>query len=97
MNRFDDIVLFHPLSRQDSEAVTRLLLEELNARLMQERGVTVQITDILVHALVEVGYNEEYGARALRRTVQEKIENIVADMILKDQAPPGTALVIDHL
>jgi len=97
LNRFDDIVLFHPLSKQDSEAVTRLLLQDLNARMLQERGVTVQITDTLVHALVEVGYNEEYGARALRRTVQEKIENIVADMILKDQAPPGTALVIDHL
>lgn len=97
LNRFDDIVLFHPLSKQDSEAVTRLLLEELNARMLQERGVTVQITDTLVHALVEAGYNEEYGARALRRTVQEKIENIVADMILKDQAVPGTALVIDHL
>ena len=97
LNRFDDIVVFHPLSRQDAEAVTRLLLQDLNARLLRERGVTVQITDALVRALVETGYSEENGARALRRAVQEKVENAVAEMILKDQAVPGTALVIEHL
>ena len=85
LNRFDDVVLFHPLSRRDSEAVARLLLSDLNTRLMQEHGVTVQITDTLVRALVEAGYSEEYGARALRRAVQEKVENVVADMILRDQ------------
>ncbi len=97
LNRFDDIILFHPLSRKDSEAVARLLLQDLNERLMQERGVSVQITDALVHAIVETGYNEEYGARALRRVVQEKVEDVVANMILKDQVVPGVALVIDHL
>lgn len=97
LNRFDDIVVFHPLSRQDAESVTRLLLQDLNARLLRERGVTVQITDTLVRALVEAGYDAENGARALRRAVQEKVENAVAEMILKDQAPLGIALVIEHL
>jgi ATP-dependent Clp protease ATP-binding subunit ClpA len=97
LNRFDDIVLFHPLSKNDSAAVMRLLLQDLNARLMQERGVSVQITDSLVSALVEAGYSEEYGARSLRRVVQEKIENIVADRILRDQVTPGQALVIDQI
>ncbi len=97
LNRFDDIVIFHPLTKTDAEAVTRLLLQDLNTRLTQERGITVQITDSLVHQLVEVGFNTEYGARALRRAVQEKIENAVADAILKDQAPAGTVLAIDHV
>ena len=97
LNRFDDIVLFHPLSRQASEAVARLLLQDLNERLVRERGVSVQITDTLVHAVVEIGYNEEYGARSLRRVVQEKVEDVVADMILRDQVIPGSALVINHL
>lgn len=97
LNRFDDIVVFRALSKQDSEAVTRLLLQELNVRLLRERGVSVQITDTLVRALVETGYSEENGARALRRAVQEKVENAVAEMILKDQAPLGTALVIEQL
>lgn len=97
LNRFDDIVVFRALSKEDSEAVTRLLLQDLNVRLAQERGITVQITDALVRALVEAGYSEENGARALRRTVQEKVENAVAEMILKDQAAPGATLVIEHL
>jgi len=97
LNRFDSVVVFHQLTKKDAEDVTRLLLKELNARLELERGVTVQITDSLVHELVEIGYSEMYGGRALRRTVQEKIENIVADMLLKDQAQPGSTLVIDHL
>lgn len=97
LNRFDDIVVFHPLSRQDAEAVTRLLLQDLNARLAQERGVTVQITDALVRSLVETGYSEENGARALRRAVQEKVENAVAELILKDQVAPGATLIIEHV
>lgn len=97
LNRFDSVVVFHQLTKKDAEDVTRLLLKELNARLELERGVTVQITDSLVHELVEIGYSETYGARALRRTVQEKIENIVADMLLKDQAQPGSTLEINRL
>jgi ATP-dependent Clp protease ATP-binding subunit ClpA len=97
LNRFDDIVLFHPLSKQDAEAVARLLLQDLNERLMRERGVSVQITDTLVEQLVEQGYNQEYGARALRRAVQEKVEDKVADMILRDEAVPGKEVVIDHI
>jgi ATP-dependent Clp protease ATP-binding subunit ClpA len=97
LNRFDAIVLFHKLSREDSVAVARLLLENLNIRLMQEKGVTVAVTDELLRSLVEQGYNDVYGARALRRIVQEKIENIVADMILRDQVVPGKAIVISQL
>lgn len=97
LNRFDDIVLFHPLSKKDSKNVMRLILQELNARLMKERGVAVDVTDTLVHALVEIGYSEENGARALRRTVQNKVENVVADMILRDQVSQGTVFNIDRL
>jgi ATP-dependent Clp protease ATP-binding subunit ClpA len=95
LNRFDDVVMFHPLSKQDSEAVTRLLLQDLNDRLMQEHGISVQVTDKLVQDLVGSLYSEEYGARALRRGVQEKVENAAAEMILRDEAAPGTAISID--
>jgi ATP-dependent Clp protease ATP-binding subunit ClpB len=64
---------------------------------MQEKGVTVEITDGLLRSLVEQGYNDVYGARALRREVQEKIENLVADMILRDEVVSGKPIVIDHL
>lgn len=97
LNRFDDVVVFRPLTPKDAESVARLLLIELNARLSAERGVTVRATDGLIQELVNIGYSKEQGARALRRTVQDKIENYVADAILKDAAPPGTEITIEHL
>ena len=94
LNRFDDVVLFHPLTKEDAGAVTRLLLSDLNDRLSQERGITVEITDSLVRELVENGFNPKNGARALRRAVQDRVENAVADAILRDAAAPGTCLTI---
>ncbi|MHB1163361.1 MAG: AAA family ATPase [Minisyncoccota bacterium] len=94
LNRFDGIVLFHPLTREDARAVTRLLLGDLNARLREERGVTVEITNTLVELLVDAGFDQKNGARALRRAVQDKVENAVADAVLQDQAAPGSRLTI---
>jgi len=94
LNRFDDIVLFHPLSQEDAGVVTRLLLAELNERLMREHGVTVEVTDSLVQELVARGFDQKNGARALRRAVQDRVENAVADALLRDQAAPGSRLTI---
>ncbi|MFA6407956.1 MAG: AAA family ATPase [Candidatus Paceibacterota bacterium] len=94
LNRFDDIVLFKPLTNEDAHAVTRLLLEDLNKRLSQERGVTVEITDTLVHGLVDAGFDHANGARALRRVMQDIVENKVADAILHDKAAPGSRIII---
>ncbi len=94
LNRFDDVVVFRPLSRDDAHSITRLLLNELNARLQQERGVRVDITDSLVTKLAEQGFDQKNGARALRRTVQNVVENAVADALLRDQVTPGTELTI---
>ncbi|HUQ30390.1 MAG TPA: AAA family ATPase [Candidatus Paceibacterota bacterium] len=97
LNRFDDTVLFHPLSKEEAVSVVGLMLQDLNARLNQEHSITVQVSETVVAQLVETGFSQQYGARALRRTVQEKIENVVADMILRDQAAPGSVLSIDHI
>lgn len=94
LNRFDDVVLFHPLTIDDAHKVTRLLLEELNARLSREREVSIEITDSLIASLVGSGFSAENGARALRRAVEEKVENAVADAILRDEAKPGSRLML---
>lgn len=94
LNRFDGIVLFQPLTKEEAHGVVRLLLNSLNLRLLQERGVTVEITDTLIQELVDTGFDQKNGARALRRAVQDKVENAVADAILHDQAAPGSHLVI---
>ncbi len=94
LNRFDDIILFHPLSVEDAHIITRLLLNELNARLLTERGVTIEITDPLIQGLVTNGFDQKNGARALRRAIQDNVESAVADAILRGQAISGTCLIL---
>ena len=95
LNRFDDIILFHPLSVEDAHIITRLLLSDLNRRLLTERGVMIEITDSLVQNLVAKGFDQKNGARALRRAIQDSVENAVADAILRGQAISGTCLILD--
>jgi ATP-dependent Clp protease ATP-binding subunit ClpA len=94
LNRFDDIVLFHALTREDAAVIVRLMLRDLNARLAEERGVTVDVTDSLIARLVALGFDEQNGARALRRAIQDTVENAVADAVLRDEAPQGSVLSI---
>ncbi len=94
LNRFDEVVLFRPLTMADARAITTLLLGDLNARLTSERGVTVAVTDALIERLVAQGFDAKNGARALRRAVQDTVENAVADAILREEAPPGSVLSV---
>ncbi len=94
LNRFDDIVLFHALTLENAAGVTHLLLADLNTRLSKEHNVTVNVTDTLVQSLIKDGFDQKNGARALRRAIQEKVENAVADAILHDKATPGSILTI---
>lgn len=93
LNRFDDVVLFQPLVATDMEKVGRLMLEKLNKRL-DEKGVSVEVTDELVAYLVKEGGDQKFGARAMNRVIQEKVEQVVAKALLKGEAKPGTVLHI---
>ncbi len=93
LNRFDDIALFQPLSAVDLEKVARLMLAKLNKRL-DEKGLSVEISDELVSYLVKTGNDQKFGARAMNRVIQEKVEQAVAKALLKGEAKPGTVLRI---
>lgn len=93
LGRFDDVVLFQSLTTADMEKVGRLMLEKLNKRL-DEKGVSVEVTDALVAYLVKEGGDQKFGARAMNRVIQEKVEQAVAKALLKGEAKPGTVLHI---
>jgi ATP-dependent Clp protease ATP-binding subunit ClpA len=88
LNRFDGVIIFHPLTATDIEKVARLMLERLGKRL-KERGITFVVTDPLVSYLSKIGYDPQFGARPMNRAIQEKIEQLVADRILKGEIKPG--------
>lgn len=83
LNRLDDIVIFRSLIRKDAEKIVGLLIEDLNSRLKDEM-IRVKLDKLTVDYIVKEGFSEEYGARPLRRVIQDKVENIVAEWILEN-------------
>ncbi|MBW3538064.1 AAA family ATPase [Candidatus Parcubacteria bacterium] len=94
INRFDEVVLFRPLTKEELERVVGLMLGEVNQTLAPQK-ITVSLTEAAVRHLVEAGYDPRLGARPMRRMVQKAVENTVANRILSGQAKPGDALVLD--
>ena len=78
LNRFDDIIQFHPLSKDNLLQIVNLLLDKTNA-MVSDQGLHIKVTDAAKDKLVEEGYDPEMGARPLRRVIQEEIEDKVAD------------------
>jgi ATP-dependent Clp protease ATP-binding subunit ClpC len=84
LNRLDDIVIFRSLDTKDARKIVKLLLHELNGRLKGQR-IEVSLSRSLLNHIVKEGFSEEYGARPLRRVLQDLVESTVADYLLKNE------------
>ncbi len=93
LNRFDDIVLFSPLSKDELMQVVDLILKSVNATLEPQK-VTVTVADDAKKYLVEAGYDPRMGARPMRRIVQRAVENLVAKAMLAKQVDAGGSVQI---
>ena len=94
INRIDDILIFHKLRKEDTKKICVLMLNSLEKR-MKEQAISLEFTDAAIDCLVAHGYNEEYGARPLRRTIQRMVEDVLSDMILRGQIARRETIVID--
>lgn len=81
LNRLDDIIIFRSLNRMDAKKIVKLLLSDLNNRLNEEK-IVVKLNSQAINYIVNESFSEEYGARPLRRYLQDKVENLLADYIL---------------
>lgn len=88
LNRFDGVILFHPLSSEALQQVARLMLNKLAERL-RARGIILEVTDDLVAYLAEKGTDIKFGARAMNRAIQDTIEQAVANKIVIEGLKPG--------
>lgn len=84
LNRFDGIVLFKPLSQADLKQVASLMLKRIGQDLAA-KGITLQITDGALDFLASVGFDPDFGARPMRRALQERVENKLAELLLGGQ------------
>ena len=95
INRFDDVILFRTLDREEVKKVAILLLHELNVMLAKRHGIQVSIDPELVDALARKGHSLKFGLRPLRRLIQDKVETYVADLLLRDELPETGIIHID--
>lgn len=84
LNRFDDTIVFKPLSPEDVVAIAYLLIKGVTEQL-KAKGITLAVTDDAIHELAKLGYDPKFGARPLRRVIQEKVENTIASFLLQGQ------------
>ncbi len=94
LNRFDEVVVFTTLSEGQMREVARLMLEKLNKRL-SAKEISVDITPDLIRKLASFGYDPQFGARSMNRTITEKIEDQVARKLLEGSVKKGDKIQIE--
>ena len=81
LNRFDDVIVFKPLTQEDVIAIAYLMIAKVKDRL-EAKGINFSIEDSAVHAIAKQGYDPKFGARPLRRVIQDQVDNKIADLLL---------------
>lgn len=94
VNRFDEVVLFRPLNEDELSQVAQVMLQGVNKTLAAQQ-ITVDLTPEALKQIVHKGYDPEFGARPMRRIIQKTVENAVAVKILRQEAGPGSKIVLD--
>ena len=96
LNRIDDIIVFHKLNKEDTAKIAQILLASLRKRLAVME-VSMEITDSAMELLIEKGYDDNYGARPLKRVIQRHIEDKLSEEILKGELVGKTKIIIDRV
>ncbi|WP_018953027.1 ATP-dependent chaperone ClpB [Thioalkalivibrio sulfidiphilus] len=94
INRVDEVVVFHPLGREQIRSITSIQLDDLRKR-MAERDLKLEVSEAALDRLGEAGFDPVYGARPLKRAIQHQVENPLAQAILSGQFLPGDTVRVD--
>ncbi len=94
LNRLDETILFKPLTKENVGGIIKLLVKDLNARI-EDKGITVELTQAAEDYVVDKGYDPAYGARPLKRYLQRNVETMAAREMLSQTITDGDTLLID--
>ena len=95
LNRLDDIIIFHKLSKEDASRICEKILSSVQSRL-KERGIAIKVSSRARSLLVEQGYSEEFGARPLKRVVRKMVEDRLSEQILAGAVKKGATVIVDE-
>ena len=82
LNRFNDVILFKPLDKKEARKISALLLAEFAERLLEDKKITLVVDDTLIDKIASAGFDPEFGARPIKRAIEEIVENKVAEYIM---------------
>ncbi|MDI3298932.1 MAG: ATP-dependent Clp protease ATP-binding subunit [Bacillota bacterium] len=94
LNRIDDIIVFHPLNRENIRRIVDLMLKQVEGRL-KELGLTLEVSERAKEILVDEGYNPEFGARPLRRAITRLVEDPLSEEIIAGKFAGGDEVLVD--
>jgi ATP-dependent Clp protease ATP-binding subunit ClpB len=94
LNRIDDVIIFHPLTREQIRAIVQIQSAHIQA-LLQDRGIGIELSDGALDLLAGEGYDPVYGARPLRRAIQKRIQDVLAMDILSGKFVEGDTVVVE--
>ena len=94
INRIDEVVVFHGLDAKHIRSIAGIQLRSLEKRL-NERDLKLSVSEAALDELAKVGFDPLYGARPLKRAIQQKLENPIAKQVLEGKYPPGATIPVD--
>lgn len=94
LNRLDEIIVFHPLGRDEMKKIVSLMCREFISRAKEQLGIHLTIRDSVKEYIVETGTDKKYGARPLRRAVQNKLEDKLAEAVLSGEVGRGSDVIV---
>ena len=94
INRVDEIIVFHSLEQVHIDRIAMLMMQNVAGRL-QDRGVTLEITPEAAAVVAQAGYDLQYGARPLRRCIEDEVESVLSEAIISEQFVKGDIPIVD--
>ncbi|NLK98628.1 ATP-dependent Clp protease ATP-binding subunit [Defluviitalea saccharophila] len=95
INRIDEMIVFHPLTQDDIKEIVSIMVSQLAKRIQENMGITIELSDAAKEYLAKEGFDQAYGARPLRRAIQSKIEDRLAEEILEGNIKEGDHVRIE--
>jgi ATP-dependent Clp protease ATP-binding subunit ClpB len=95
INRIDETITFHQLTKRDLAGIVQIQLRQLRTRLA-DRGLSLDVSEAAMNELAEAGYDPQFGARPLKRIIQQRLENPIAARILAGEVDAGDTIVVNY-
>ena len=94
LNRIDETIMFLPLTKEEIADVVRLQLNAVS-RMLEQQGLTLRVTDEAVAVIAEAGFDPEFGARPVKRTIQRDVLNLLSKRILAEEVSRDNPIIVD--